>query len=308
MKYDNISVNQFCEYLYKDIGNIETSYDIYQYLKHITNNFDKSIFDYVIKDIRDYAYLLPFTDAFFGKFGEDGRTGYSIYDINKGWVEYTIKSINDKVLLFSYIPKINRKELIGNLLENPPVSDYFTSPLYFEENLTLSSRIEIIYKKIPHIHFRPGIYNLIEFSEIAEKEFKKTFDNHEPIIVENEENKLPKHNNSKLLSELTDNCLIKIMNCLIEEKCLHDKTDADLWLYWFNRKAIIDKPQALKWIVSPNMLANVIQHICGECVKNTVKVVFNVEKIPNPTKNKYRKSKIFDKIRQIIILYNKKDS
>ena len=110
----------------------------------------------------------------------------------------------------------------------------------------------------------------------------------------------------KFKTELSDECLIKIMHFLSYKKKLINP-NADGWLYWFNLKNL-KNPEHLKWDDSPTLLSNVIQHICGECIAATVKTAFNTTVFVKPTKNKYERSRMYKEIEQIITISMKKNS
>ena len=122
-----------------------------------------------------------------------------------------------------------------------------------------------------------------------------------PNIQELKHDILPKFN-----STLTDDCLVKIMQYLFHKKML-DNPNSDVWLFWFNRK-YIKVPEPLKWKGSPSMLSNIIQHMCGESISNTIKTAFCTKEYIKPTKSKYERSKMHKEIEQIIIISKQKNS
>ena len=109
----------------------------------------------------------------------------------------------------------------------------------------------------------------------------------------------------KFNSPLSDDCLIKIMHHLANKKNLINP-NSDIWLFWFNRKQL-KNPEFLIWDVSPTLLSNVIQHLCGECIAATVKMAFNRAIFVKPTKNKYECSRMYKEIEQIITISMKKN-
>jgi len=114
-------------------------------------------------------------------------------------------------------------------------------------------------------------------------------------------NILPKFN-----STLSDDCLIKIMQYLSHKKML-DNPNSDVWFFWFNRK-YIKVPEPLKWRGTPSMLSNLIQHICGESISNTIKTAFCMNEYVKPTKRKYERSKMHKEIEQIITISKQKNN
>ena len=114
-------------------------------------------------------------------------------------------------------------------------------------------------------------------------------------------NVLPKFN-----STFSDDSLIKIMQYLFHKKML-DTPNIDVWLFWFNRK-YIKVPEPLKWRGTPSMLSNIIQHICRECISNTIKTAFCMNEYVKPTKNKYERSRMHKEIEQIITISKQKNN
>ena len=108
----------------------------------------------------------------------------------------------------------------------------------------------------------------------------------------------------KFKTELSDECLINIMHYLSRKKKLVNP-NTDSWLFWFNLKDLKNL-EHLKWDDSPTLLSNVIQHLCGECIANTVKTAFNTAVFVKPTKNKYEQSRMYKEIEQIITISIKK--
>lgn len=115
-----------------------------------------------------------------------------------------------------------------------------------------------------------------------------------------QDNALPKFN-----SQLSDDCLIKVMQYLSYKNKLIS-ANIDIWLFWFNRK-YIKVPEPLKWKGSPSMLSNVIQHVCGESTSNTIKTAFFTKEYVKPTKNKYERSRMHKEIEQIITISKQKN-
>lgn len=110
----------------------------------------------------------------------------------------------------------------------------------------------------------------------------------------------------KFNSVLSDECLIKIMQYFSNKKLL-DSANSDVWLFWFNRK-YIKVPEPLKWKGTPSMLSNVIQHLCGESISNTIKTAFCTKEYIKPTKSKYEHSKMHKEIEQIITISKQKNN
>jgi hypothetical protein len=110
----------------------------------------------------------------------------------------------------------------------------------------------------------------------------------------------------KFKTELSDECLIKVMHYLLNKKLLIN-TNSDSWLFWFNLKDL-NNPVYLKWNDSPTLLSNVIQHLCGNCISNTIKTAFATNVFVKPTWKLYQTSKTYKEIEQIITISMKKNS
>ena len=114
-----------------------------------------------------------------------------------------------------------------------------------------------------------------------------------------EQDVIPKFN-----STLSDECLIKIMHYLSKNKKL-DYPNIDVWLFWFNRKTL-KVLEPLKWRGTPSMLSNVIQHLCGASISNTIKTAFCTKEYVKPTRKEYESGKTYKEIEQIITISNQK--
>ena len=147
-------------------------------------------------------------------------------------------------------------------------------------------------------------HNLYLFDE--NNRFKQTKNDIEVSFVNFEKESLQKNTIPKFNSNLSDDCLIRIMRYLFHKKKL-DNQNSDVWLFWFNRK-YIKVPEPLKWKGTPSMLSNVIQQLCGESISNTIKTAFCTKEYIKPTKNKYEHSKMHKEIEQIIIISMQKNS
>ena len=110
----------------------------------------------------------------------------------------------------------------------------------------------------------------------------------------------------KFKTELSDECLIKIMHYLLRKKKLINP-NADCWLFWFNLKDI-KVAEPLKWNGSPTLLSNVIQHLCGSCISNTIKTAFGTDVFVKPTWKIYQSSKMYKEIERIITVSKQKNS
>ncbi len=110
----------------------------------------------------------------------------------------------------------------------------------------------------------------------------------------------------KFNSTLSDECLIKIMHYLSAKKRL-DSPNTDVWLFWFNRKTL-KTYESLRWKGTPTMLSNIIQHVCGECISETIKTAFCTKDYVKPTRKEYEVSKIYKELEQFIIISHQKNS
>ncbi len=203
-------------------------------------------------------------------------------------LESKLKEFFDQVLNKNFISEINKQN-----------NNHSSHPCY---GLTV--------RLIGHFAFIDKLIELFRFFEIdllalaEELRFnlfifkKKKLPLALPSYLDN--NILPKFN-----SPLSDDCLIKIMHHLANKKSLINP-NSDIWLFWFNRKQL-KNPEFLIWDVSPTLLSNVIQHLCGECITATVKMAFNRAVFVKPTKNKYECSRMYKEIEQIITISMKKN-
>ncbi|MDD3319837.1 MAG: hypothetical protein PHS59_00120 [Paludibacter sp.] len=112
---------------------------------------------------------------------------------------------------------------------------------------------------------------------------------------------LPKFNSS-----LSNDCIVKIMHYLLHKKMLIN-TNADVWLFWFNRN-YIKVPEPLIWDGSPTLLSNVIQHLCGESIAATIKTAFGTKVYVKTTKKRYERGKMYKEIEQIITISKQKNN
>jgi len=111
---------------------------------------------------------------------------------------------------------------------------------------------------------------------------------------------------SKFQTTLSNDCLINIMHYLYKKKKL-EKPNIEIWLFWFNRKCV-RIPEPLRWKGTPSMLSNIIQHICGESISNTIKTAFCTKEYVKPTKSKYERSRMHKEIEQIITISKQKNN
>ena len=110
----------------------------------------------------------------------------------------------------------------------------------------------------------------------------------------------------KFKTELTDECLIRIMHYLSRKKKLVDP-NADSWLFWFNLKDI-KVSKSINWNGSPTLLSNVIQQLCGNCISNTIKTAFGTKVFVKPTFKIYQSSNMYKEIERIITVSKQKSN
>lgn len=200
------------------------------------------------------------------------------------------------------------KELFGFVLDHNFIA---------EDNITTfndGSKVYPIYdltvRLINHLDFIDKLIELFVCFDIclvslAEKAECNLYifrtNNHEPSIDQNiyVNTVLPKFNSS-----LSDDCLIKIMHYLLHKKKLIN-TNADIWLFWFNRN-YIKVPMHLIWDGSPTLLSNVIQHLCGESIAATIKTAFGTTVYVKTTKKRYERCRMYKEVEQIITISKKK--
>ena len=110
----------------------------------------------------------------------------------------------------------------------------------------------------------------------------------------------------KFESTYSDDCLIKIMHHFSHKSKLINP-NSDVWLFWFDRKPLRN-PGFLEWNGSPTLLSNVIQHLCGSCISNTIKTAFGTDVFVKPTWKAYQSSKMYKEIERIIMISKQKDN
>lgn len=151
MKYENLKLIDFCYYLY-DYEDLETDVlesEMYNYLKYITGNFDKTCFGYIISDLRTLGQKLEFYIQN-PKF-QEGNFAPKFLD---EFIKVSAESVN------LYINDVQ-----------------FT----FDSNLTFREKINLINESEFFVNFEFGIDRLLKFSDIAEFEYKKVNDTTSPL-------------------------------------------------------------------------------------------------------------------------------
>lgn len=145
--------------------------------------------------------------------------------------------------------------------------------------------------------------NNLNCNRLHNRENKFTNEEHifNNCISSLEQDIIPKFN-----SELSDECLIKIMHYLSKNKKL-DYPNIEIWLFWFNRKTL-KVVEPIKWRGTPSMLSNVIQHLCGASISNTIKTAFSTKEYVKPTRKEYESGKTYKEIEQIITISKQKNS
>lgn len=166
MDFKNISVTQFCTSIYElyelPFGyDYYSSIDMYLFIKQKTNGFEKDLFDYLIRDLRDFYRFVEFeiknpNDREEVEIEIDGVTGYP-----------TTASLEDRD---------NYNEFLTCNIDNLPVyyKSLYGNLLVFNDRQTLREKINIIEQNIPEIlFFCHHIKELLDFSDIAENEYEK---------------------------------------------------------------------------------------------------------------------------------------
>ena len=202
------------------------------------------------------------------------------------------------------------KEIFEHILDHHFISEdnvtarynynYKVYPIY---NLTVSliNHFDFIERLIES--FKCFEIDLLQLADKAKcnlytfRSYKKTPTNNQNI----EYNLSP-----KFKSQLSDDCLVKIMHHLFIKNKIKN-SNVDVWLYWFNRKMLLT-PETLKWEGTPTMLSNIIQHLCGECISETIKTAFDTKIFVKPTKKGYEESKIYKELEQIITISKQKNN
>ncbi|MEI6751853.1 MAG: hypothetical protein WCK78_01675 [Paludibacter sp.] len=187
-----------------------------------------------------------------------------------------------------------------------------------EDNVTCQSNVcakvypiyDLTVRLINHLDFVERLINAFIFFDISLERLAKQsrcnlfiFNDFKYDIetkVDAEGNVLPKFD-----SPHTDECLIKIMHHLSHKSKIINP-NSDIWLFWFGRKSL-KNPEFLLWNGSPTLLSNVIQHLCGNCISNTIKIAFETDIFVKPTWKIYQSSKMYKEIEQIITISKKKN-
>lgn len=205
---------------------------------------------------------------------------------------------------------INYKEIFKYVLDAKFIAeeDIITTD---RESCRNQLNYELTVRLINHFNFIDSLIELFCYFEInivmlAEKTKYELY-----IFCENKYGLLVSSNfvqilSPKFSSTLSDECLIKIMHYLFNKDKLANP-NSDVWLFWFNRKTL-KNPETLKWKGSPTMLSNVIQHVCGVCISETIKTAFCTKKFVKQTKKEYEASKLYKELEQIIIISQQKNS
>lgn len=248
----------------------------------------------VIKEIESNLFMLT---------NEAAKITYAkiiLCDIDKSHIhnQQVDKSIRD----FRY------KEMFEHVLSHNFIS---ADQISYENSCAIYPNYDLTVRLINHFDFIDKLIELFNFFDINLILLAKKYSFN--LYIFNEDNievNFPIELDNKILpkfnSLLSDDCLIKIMQYFSHKKML-DHANSDVWLFWFNRK-YIKVPEPLKWNGSPSMLSNVIQHVCGESISNTIKTAFCAKEYIKPTKNKYEHSKMHKEIEQIITISKQKNN
>ena len=217
------------------------------------------------------------------------------------------------------------KEVFELVLDRRFVFDDETTPIK-GDFCNIHTNYDLTVRLINHLDFIDKLIELFSFFEIdlvilAEKSKHNLYlfndsksSKHANKLVESatdiayrltERNSLQSNVLPKFNSQLSDDCLIKIMQYLFHKKKL-DNPNSDIWLFWFNRK-YLKVPEPLKWRGTPTMLSNIIQHICGESIATTIKTAFCTTEFIKPTRKIYESSKTHKEIEQILTISKQKN-
>ena len=170
---------------------------------------------------------------------------------------------------------------------------------------------DLTVRLINHLDFVERLINAFIFFDISLERLAKQsncnlfiFNNNQFDINSKDDSEstiLPKFN-----STLSDECLIKIMLHLSHKLKLVNP-NSDVWLFWFGRKPL-KTTEFLVWDDSPTLLSNVIQHLCGSCISNTIKTAFGTDVFVKPTWKIYQSSKMYKEIERIITVSKQKNN
>ena len=164
MDFKNKSVIDICNSIYDSFDipfgyNHYSSIDLYNYIMQQTNGFEKDLLDYLIRDIRNFYRFIEF----------EIKNPYERPEI-------VIDDITGNPTEDSYEARENYKEYLTCDINNLPVyyKNLYGNLLVFNDRQTLREKVDIIDKSIPEIcYFCHHITELLNFSDIAEKEYEK---------------------------------------------------------------------------------------------------------------------------------------
>jgi hypothetical protein len=270
------------------------------------NNFTDVVAEDTICDPSELHLLAlkEFKNKLFSLKNRDERVAYAnvlLLDLDKSHVHN--QDVENSVVNFRL------KELFGFVLDHNFIAeDNITT---FNDGYKVYPSYDLTVRLINHLDFIDKLIELflcfniclISLAEKAECNlYIFTANKHEPSNNHDlQVNVFPKFN-----SPLSDECLIKITHYLSTKNKLIN-SNIDTWLFWFNR-TYIKVPEPLKWNDSPTLLSNIIQHLCGESIANTVKTAFNTSVYVKPTKSKYERSRMHKEIEQIITISKQKNN
>lgn len=177
MEFSQYSITHFCNIIYglSDVPYYTqefSSIEMYEFLKEKSNNFDHIAFEYLIHDIRNYSEKIQF------KISNPFQKPELVIDKETGYPTTQSQELCD-----AYKPYI-----IGPL-DSFYLYIEFDVDLKFSIEQSIKERIELFKNALPGATILHNISNLIKFSEMAEKEFKKS-----------QYQEIPKVNNSRIES------------------------------------------------------------------------------------------------------------
>lgn len=184
-KYLDLTPLDFCTFLYKPRTGLEekeyfessilirhteeiSEHILYQYIKHNTNDFDKKSFEYLIADIRNFAYQITFH---LPEIHQDGTESKIDFDFEQDFIGNLLMPDDYYLNVILNQPEFTIKT-VGSW--DGATTSMYAMRYHIPDNLTLNERHELILDKIPLATFRYGIDDLLHFSQFAENEYEKT--------------------------------------------------------------------------------------------------------------------------------------
>jgi len=164
--------------------------EVYDFLSQLTNSFDSQRFKYVINDIRNLVNKILFAYPIKVELDTDGFPKYE-YERGEMFAPYPPEEGGTYYIQYNIKTLKNNSYILDCVFDDDKETPIFP---VFEEQQTLSERIDLIKKHFPLAKFTRSYSELLRFSIIAEKEYKRVCE-----IVEKTETGLTKRQRLALL-------------------------------------------------------------------------------------------------------------